>query len=234
MNFNFLKNWFSDYRGYVAEFLGTLIFVFICQVIVLSGSLYGNVSFLEKAIAIGFSYCALVFATSNLSGGFLNPAIVIALWLVQRFTTTKTVFYLICQILAGFVASAAVILLFGQEAIGFNLGIANLGINVDLKIALILEAILTAGLVFSVFGTMVDRNGPVSFGPIALGFYLTGATLAAGAVSGGVFNPARVIGASVLSRNFEYLAVFVIGPLIGSLMGMFYEFTFIRKGKKKG
>lgn len=230
---SFLKDWIDPWRSYVAEFFGTFFLVLISSWVLLLSSLYSKGSVLETAVVIGFVYAALVYATLHAAGGFLNPAVTISLWLVKRLSGAKAFFFIAAQILASLLAAEVIFLLFGQDAIQFHFGEPSLGLAVSQQTAFIVEAILTAGLVFCVFGTMVDRGGPVSFGPLVLGFYLVSATIVAWPVSGAVFNPARVIGPAILSSESANLIIYVVSGLVGGLFGLVYDAIFLQKSKKK-
>lgn len=228
-----LNSWYSPWREYIAEFIGTFLFVFITLAVVLSNILYTDIGTVGVAVSIGFSYAALVYATAHLSGGFLNPAIVVALWLAQKVSFFKAIFFIFFQISAGFAAALLVNFVFGAGSVQLHLGAPEIGSAVSVSSALILEAIFTGALVFTVFSTMVDRSGSVSFGPLVLGLLLTAVTLAALPISGSGFNPARVIGPYVISADVSNLAVWIIGPLVGSLFSLKYEILFLRKKFKK-
>jgi len=227
-----VKSWFSDWRAYIAEFLGTFVFVFVANGAVVVNFLYGDINTLGLSITIGFSYAALLFMTVYRSQGYLNPAITIALWLVKRISPVNTFFYIVVQVLASFAAAGLLLLVFGESAKEISLGGPTLGVNVEMSAAVLVETILTAGLIFAVFATMVDRHGPVSFGPLVAGFFTVAAAIVAGPISGAAFNPVRAIGPGVLSNSTNTLAVWIIGPLAGSLFALFYEVVFLRKGKK--
>jgi len=233
VNISFVKIWFLDWRAYVAEFLGTLCFVFISSALVVSDIFFGNLGVLGISLGIGFSYTALIFLTAHLSGGYLNPAVTVALWLSQKLSGVKTIFFLIAQIAASFAAAGLVLLVFGQEAQKFGLGAPGVGFDLAADAAVILEAFLTGILVFVIFGTMVDRNGPVSFGPLAIGLVLFAITLFDLQLSGASLNPARAIGPAVLSEKTLDLALFIVGPLGGSLFGPIYQLLFLKKAKSR-
>ena len=233
MNISFVKTWFLDWRTYVAEFLGTLCFVFISSALVVSDIFFGNLGVLGISLGIGLCYSALIFLTAHLSGGFLNPAVTVALWLSQKLTGVKTVFFLIAQIAASFAAAGLVFLVFGADAQKFGLGAPAVGFEVAPDVAVILEAFLVAILIFVIFGTMVDRAGPVSFGPLAIGLVVFALTLFDLPLSGASLNPARVIGPAVVSKKTLDLALFIIGPLGGSLFGPIYSLLFLKKAKSR-
>lgn len=232
LSFNFLKQWFADWRSYLAEFLGTFAFVFMALSVVLMDFLYGDIGTIGIALTIGFAYAAFVFVTAHISGGFLNPAVTTSLWLVQRLSGVKTVFYILAQTLASFAAAGTTLAIFGQSALELTLGAPSMGIGVSAQTAISIEAILTAVLVYGVFGTMVDRNGPVSFGPLVLGLTAVAASIIALPISGAALNPARAIGPLVIAKSWENLAVYIIGPLAGSLFALVYELLFLRKTPK--
>lgn len=216
----------------MAEFLGTFVFVLIACGSVLVNIFYGEIGPLGIALASGLAIAAMMFVTIHLSGANLNPAVSLALWLSQKLTGTKLIFYTICQILAGFAAAALLVLIFGQESLKFRLGGPGIGAGVSVQAALIVEAVLTAILVLVIFATVVDKRGPVSFGALAAGLIVVAASIFGSAISGAVLNPARAIGPLVLSGSYNDLAVWLVGPATGSLFGVVYDFLFLGKGKK--
>ncbi len=232
MNFGFVHDWISPWRAYFAEFLGTFVFVFVASSAVLSNNFYGDIGTVGVALATGLSLSAMVFATVSISGGHINPAVTLALWLTQKIEAARAIFYILAQVLASFAAGGAVFFLYGQRAMELSLGGPMLASGVSMQTAVILEAILTAVLVFSVFATMVGKQGPGSFGPLVVGLVVVVASIATGPVTGAALNPARALGPLVMSGKFDTLAVWVVGPAAGSLFGIIYEVVFLRKGKK--
>lgn len=227
------KNFFSkinlNWRAYLAEFLGTFVFVFIASCAVITNGLYGEVGTLGISLATGLTLSAMIFATVHISGGHLNPAVTLALWLSQKLNTINGFFYILFQIMGSFAAAYGLLLIFGERAMKFNVGGPALGSGVDVQTAVILEAILTAVLVFAVFAIIVDKRGPGSFGPLVIGLIVVVASLAVGALTGAALNPARALGPLVFARQFDLLPVYLIGPFAGSLFGIVYEFVFLRK-----
>ena len=232
MRLSNIGDWTRDWRSYLAEFLGTFTFVFLSSAAVLINNLYGDIGTVGVALTIGLSYAALVFVTAHLSGGYLNPAVSLALWLSGRLANLKTAVYITIQVVASFAAAFCLLLIFGEESKVFVLGGPTLGIDVSLQLAVVIETIMTAILVFALFGTMIDRGGPVSFGPLVLGFVLVATTMIALPVSGAAFNPARALGPLIVSGLGDNLVVWVIAPLSGSLFGIVYEFLFLRKVRR--
>ena len=229
MTKNILAQIISGWRAYLAEFLGTFVFIFVSLGAVLADSLFGEIGILGIALAAGLAYGAMVFATVGISGGHLNPALSLSLWFAQKLAAVDLIFYTLAQFLAGFAAVLALAYIFSAGASDFSLG-AILGQVTVQKIA-VAEAIFAAILTFVYFATMVDRRGPTSFGPLALGFVVIFAILVAGPVSGGVINPARALAPAVISNSYSELLPWIVGPYGGSLFGLVYEVVCLRKGK---
>lgn len=230
MVFKFLFVSFN-WRAYVAEFLGTFVFILVSLGAVLADSLFGEVGLLGIAVAAGLSYMAMVFATVSTSGGHLNPAISLSLWFSQKLAAKDLIFYTLAQFLAGFAAVLALSYIFSASAGDFALSVAILQ-DVTLQKIVVTEAIFGAILTFVYFATMVDRRGPTSFGPLALGLVVCFAILVAAPVSGGVINPARALAPAVISSTYGGLLAWTVGPYVGSLFGLVYEWVFFRKGKR--
>ncbi|MCR4324059.1 MAG: aquaporin [Candidatus Curtissbacteria bacterium] len=232
MAYKLFKEPQANWRAYVAEGIGTFVFVFVSLLAVLVNIFYGELGVVGVAIATGFVYTAMVFGTVHLSGGHLNPAITLALWLTRKINGVSAVIYILAQVTGGLLAALLLFLIFGQEGLKFSLGAQVTGGGVSMQLAVIVEAVLTAILVFGYFATLVDRRGPVSFGPLVVGFTVLCSFLVASPISGGVLNPAKVIGASLISGSYGALVVWIIGPLTGSLMGFVYDFVFVKKSSR--
>ena len=233
LSFKFLNDWVGSWRQYFAEFIGTLIFVFTVSSISVMEPLYGGIGRAGEAMAIGLIYSSLIYATANISGGFLNPAITISLWLCQKITGSKAFFYIAMQILASICAVFLVSLIFGNYAKTLLYEMPSLGIGVSMESAMALEAILTASLVFVVFATNIDKRKFEGFGPLALGFLVGALTLIFAPMTGAILNIARVIGIMFLTKSYSLLFVYIVGGLVGSLFGLIYELVFLKKEKKK-
>ena len=225
-----IKDLASPWRAYVAEFLGTFVFVVVSSGTVLTNVFYGDVGIFGIALATGLSLAVMIYATLPISGGHLNPAVTLALWLAQKIGGGVAFFYILAQVLASLAAAKFLLIIYGQRAVEFSLGAPKIGVSI--QTALVIEVILTAVLVFAVFATLVDRRGQAAFGPLVVGLVVVVATLMAGPLSGAVLNPARVFGPLIVSNSYDSLAVWVVGPAAAGLFGIVYEFLFLRKFKK--
>lgn len=92
--------------------------------------------------------------------------------------------------------------------------------------AVLLEIIMTFGLVYTFFATMIDLRSSLSnIEPLAVGF-ITGANILAGGVFDGAgMNPARVFGPALIGWQWKHHWVYWLGPFIGSALAtLIYEF----------
>lgn len=220
-----------NFSAYLAEFLGTFVFVLVSLGAIILNNTVTEIGILGVALAAGLAYTAMVFATMHLSGGHLNPVITLSMWFAKRITSVDLCLYVLSQCLASFAATFALVYIFAINLVGLAIAFQFAGVDVTLQRMVVVEAIFGAILVFSYFATMVDRRGPASFGPIVVGLVVLVAALVAAPVSGGFINPARVIGPAVISNSYSELLAWIVGPLSGSLFGFVYDFVFSPKRK---
>ena len=84
--------------------------------------------------------------------------------------------------------------------------------------AVALEAVATFILVLVFFGTVVDERAPVSVYPFAIGGVVIAGNGALLATTGGALNPARGFGPAVVSGEWDAVASWLAGPLIGAVL----------------
>lgn len=221
------------WQAYLAEFIGTFIFVFVASGTVLTNVFVGDIGYLGVAFSSGLILAAMIYATIAISGGYLNPAITMALWLGEKISFTTAIFYIFAQILASFTAAYLLLWIFGSKSMQFALGGPILGLNVSVQSALIIEVILTGALAFAVFAIAVDKRGPVSFGPLVVGLIAVVSGIFAGPLTGAAMNPARAIGPLFVSQSYSQVLVWIVGPMAGSLVGFLYKFLFLDSSRKK-
>jgi aquaporin TIP len=93
--------------------------------------------------------------------------------------------------------------------------------------ALVLEIVITFGLVYTVYATAVDHRSKGNIGiiaPLAIGLIVAANILFAGAFSGGSMNPARSFGPALAAWDFTNHWIYWVGPLVGGgLAGVIYE-----------
>lgn len=204
-----------------AEFVGTLFFVFLAAGSVVSAAYLGIPGVLVipfVAIGIGLALALAVSATMGISGGHLNPAVTIGLFVANKIKGREAILYIIAQVLGAVVGSALLFVLF-PVSVGNAVywGTTTLGNGVTIVQGIAVEAILTFFLVLAVFGTAVDERAP-KIGGFGIGLTVMLDILVGGAISGGSMNPARSLGPAIVSMHFAAWYVYWIGPIIGAIV----------------
>src|SRR5207249_1172668 len=97
-------------RPLTAEFIGTLLFVFLgassVVAVAANGPTAGGIGSLGVALAHGVGMAVIVSMTMSISGGHMNPAVTFGLWIANRVAGTLAWQYILAQVLGG-VAGAA-------------------------------------------------------------------------------------------------------------------------------
>jgi len=225
-------NPFVDWRAYICEFFGTFVIVVISGGTLLANKFWGELGALGVALSFGLVVAVAMYSTIHISGAHLNPAITLSLWLSGKMKTFQAVMYILFQIAASFAAAVTLLYIFGSRAIDFSLGAPSIGAGVSFQSAVVVEALATAFLVFAYFATIVDKKGPISFGPLVVGLAVLVSVLFSYSISGGSLNPARVVGPLSLIYKWDDLILYIIGASGGSLFGIVYDFLFLKKSKK--
>jgi len=137
--FTSLEAW----RTTFAEFVATLLFVFIGagSVVVTGAMTDGELTaprLLVIALAHGFAIALLAYATANISGGHINPAVTFAAWVTNNISTARALMFVLAQ-LVGAVAGALLLLAAIPDAADTSLGAHALGGDVSISMGLVPE-----------------------------------------------------------------------------------------------
>ncbi|CAN0837096.1 Aquaporin TIP1-3 [Linum grandiflorum] len=219
-------------RAAMAEFFSMLIFVFAGQG---SGMAISKITQNGRATPAGliaaslshaFALVVAVSAAANASGGHVNPAVTFAALIGGNITLLRGILYWIAQLLGSVVAC----LLLKYASGGLEMSAMAISAEMTRGNALVLEMVMTFGLVYTVYATAVDPNrGKVGLvGPIAIGFIVGANILVGRAFDGGSMNPAVSFGPALVSWNWTHHWVYWVGPFIGSaIAAILYDNVFI-------
>ncbi|MEI6231667.1 MAG: aquaporin [Planctomycetota bacterium] len=166
-------------RGVLVEFIGTFIFLVVI----------GLVGGVMAPLAIGCMLMVLVYGGGHISGGHYNPAVTLGVFLRGKCPKVDVIPYMVAQVVAAILGGLLVNYLAGPHT----------PITVDVTKAMIVEFIFTYFLVNNVLNTATSKkNAGNSYYGLAIGFTVVVAAYAAGAISGGAFNPAVACGITVM------------------------------------
>jgi len=227
----------NAYKKYIAEFVGTFALVFvaagaICADFYLRQAGGQGLGLLGDSIAYGVVVIAIIYATSYISGAHVNPAVTISFWITKRMEPNTAIMYIISQITGAILGGFALRVLFPDALNNVHLGTSTLAQGVSVERGVLMEFIISFLLIFTIYGTLVDRRSPPGFAGVAIGLVVLFGSMIGGTISGGAMNPARVFGPAIASNQFAHHYVWWIGPVLGGIAaGIVYDQLFA-EGKR--
>jgi aquaporin Z len=216
-----------EWRRLFAETWGTFLLVVVAAgANVVAAKSQGAISLGMAVVAPGLMVMAIIYFMGVVSGAHLNPAVTLAFALRRNFPWRRVPGYIIAQLIGGIGAAVLLRTLFG--IIGL-LGATHPGTGVSNFTALAMEILLTAGLVNIILGTASGARNIGSNGALAVGGYIALAGLCAAPISGSSMNTVRSFAPDLIRGNLSTTWIYIVGPIIGALIGVGFEF--ILKGK---
>lgn len=241
-----LRRW-SLYRAVIAEFMATLIFLYVSIATVIgyksqsqssAAETCTGVGYLGVAWSFGATIFVLVYCTGGVSGGHINPAVTFGLFVGRKLSLVRTVLYIVAQCLGAICGVGIVkgITAHNYESLGGGANSVADGFSVGG--ALGAEIAGTFVLVYTVLSaTDPKRTARDSFIPVLvplpIGFAVFVVHLATIPITGTGINPARSLGAAVLYNQHKAWKdhwIFWVGPLIGASVAALYH-RFVLRGE---
>nr|AAS65964.1 aquaporin PIP 2 [Physcomitrium patens] len=234
----------SFYRAVIAEFVATLLFLYITIATVIGAVRNAGcdgVGLLGIAWAFGGMIFVLVYCTAGISGGHINPAVTFGLLLARKISLPRALAYMIAQCL-GAICGAGLVKGF-QTAfyMRYGGGANSVAAGYSIGTGLAAEIIGTFVLVYTVFSaTDPKRNARDShvpvLAPLPIGFAVFMVHLATIPITGTGINPARSFGAAVIynrSKPWDDHWIFWVGPFVGAALAAAYHQYVLRAGPFK-
>jgi aquaporin Z len=203
-----LLNFPFYFKCMVAEFIGTFFLVLVAGMMASAGKAD------LAPLAIGVTLMVMVFSGGHVSGGHFNPAVTIAVWVSRAIPGHRVMLYIIAQLAAAVTAAYLTGWLSGDELRAELPALTNWW---RLPVA---ELLGTFALVYTVLNVAVSKatvnNG---FYGLAIGLTVTAMAYALGGLSGGMFNPALVLGFwSGTAISTPTLVTYLAGQFVGALL----------------
>ncbi|MGH9078963.1 MAG: MIP/aquaporin family protein [Acidimicrobiales bacterium] len=208
----------QEWRRLIAELYGTWLLVLVAAGgPMIDHAFAGSVGRAAAVVAPGMMVMAIILFMGRVSGAHLNPAVSLAFALRADFPWRRVPGYVVVQLagasLAAWFLQAVV---HASSMYGSNYPAAGRS-SVD---AMLMEAVLTLGLVSVILGTASGAQQVGLFGAIGVGSYVALAGLWASPISGASMNPARTFGPDLVSTHFASYWVYVVGPLVGMVVAV--------------
>jgi aquaporin Z len=215
-----------EWRRLFSEAWGTFLLVVVASgagvIGVLSG---GAVTLSMKVVAPGMMVMAIIYFMGSVGGAHLNPAVTLAFAARRNFPWSRVPGYIVAQCAGGMAASSFLRAMFGNIA---HLGATIPGPGVSDVQALVMEVLLTTGLVSTILGTASGARNTGSNGALAVGAYIALAGLWAAPISGASMNPVRSVAPDLVRGDLNTDWIYIAGPMIGA--GIAVCFEWILKG----
>lgn len=216
-------------RRLAAEFFGTFIFVFVGAGSAVATEYLGvsnpGSALLIAAFANGIGLGVGISATMAISGGALNPAVAVGLWVGGKLAARDVIPYIVSEIL-GATFAVALLIAASPMAIGkaVHWGSPTLASVLNSWQGMLFELVMTFFLVFVVYGTAVDGRAPRIAG-LGIGLLVLTDVLVGGPFTGAAMNPARAMGPMIAGLFFPgYWWIYWVGPIIGGVLaGLAYH-----------
>lgn len=185
-------------KKYIGEALGT----FTLSLVV--GLSLAEVFVVPTPVLAGLTLGLFVYSIGHLSGTHINPAVTIGAWSIGKISSKDAGSYIVAQVIG---AILAMLVLRGMDMMPEVVLDGALAIGIA---ELVGAVIFTFGIASVVFGRAPSQMSGVVVG----GSLLLGIAIAASMGANGVLNPAVAL--AIGSFNVMYL----IGPIVGSVIGM--------------
>jgi aquaporin Z len=194
-------------RKLAVEFIGMFLFVFTVGMATESANKSGAIL---APIAIGSVLMVLVFAGGHVSGGHYNPAVSTAVFLRGKIKANEYGAYVITQFVAAVLAGLLVNAIGGKQTAGVTAAAGKM---------LVVEFLFTFALAYVVLNVATAKGTEGnSFYGLAIGFVVVVGAISVGWVSGGAFNPAIALGATVFGAfKWSHIWIYLLADILGGV-----------------
>ncbi len=214
-------------KKYICELVGTFVLTLVgCGVAVVTGA---NV--VATSLAFGLTIVAMAYSIGNVSGCHINPAVSLSMLMTKKISVKEFVFYVIAQIIGAILAAAVLgVLLSSFKSLGANTYGAEGQLATNVGIALLVEVILTFIFITAILGVTSKKENTAVAG-IVIGLTLTLVHLLGISFTGTSVNPARSLGPAIFvgGTALKQVWVFIVAPLVGSLLASVFYTTVIKE-----
>jgi aquaporin Z len=208
----------QEWRRLTSEVVGTFFLVLVAAGATMMAQAFPNTVGRAAAVsAPGLMVMAIILCMGKVSGAHLNPAVSIAFALRRDFPWRRVPGYIVAQLVGATLAVLFLRLVIdAPAAAGSNYPAAD----ATAWRALLMEVVLTFGLVTVILGTASGAQNVGMFGALGVGGYIALAGLWGSPISGASMNPARTFGPDLVAVDFSAYWVYVVGPLAGAVIAV--------------
>jgi aquaporin Z len=209
-----------EWRRVFSEAWGTFLLVVVAAGAGVVAAQSGAISQSAKVVAPGLMVMAIIYFMGAVGGAHLNPAVTLAFAARRNFPWSRVPGYIVAQIAGGLAAACFLRVMFGNIGL---LGATVPGPGISNLKALILEVLLTAGLVNVILGTAAGARNVGTNGAIAVGGYIALAGLWAAPITGASMNPVRSFAPDFVRGDLHTDWIYIVGPIVGAMIAVGFE-----------
>jgi aquaporin Z len=221
-----------EWRRLFSELLGTFLLVMAgAGAGVVTAVSHGQISRTAAVTAPGLTVMAVILFMGAISGAHLNPVVTMAFGLRGDFPWRRAFGYIVVQLLG---ATLACVLLWAVFGMVGNLGATVPGAGIHDWQAMIVELVLTAGLVSTILGTASSAQNVGALSALGVGGYIVLAGLWSSPISGASMNPARSFGPDLIRGDFNSYWVYLLGPFAGAILAVGISYILRGRGGDPG
>lgn len=208
----------QEWRRLFSEIMGTFLLVLVAAGAGMMNAAFGDpISRTAAVVAPGLMVMAMILFMGRVSGAHFNPAVSIAFALRGDFPWRRVPGYIVAQ-----AVGAVLAVLFLQAVIGTSAsnGATYPASSATHLAALLMEIVLTFGLVSVILGTASGAQNIGIIGALGVGGYVALAGLWASPLSGASMNPVRSFAPDLVANDWTAYWVYLVGPLVGAALAV--------------
>jgi glycerol uptake facilitator-like aquaporin len=185
-----------------------------------------HIADLHGALAVlgplsGVVLVALIYSPpGRRSGGHMNPAVTIGLWLTDAFPGASVLPYVAAQLGGSLLGTELGQLVWGTAAAGPTVGNAAVRPGPGWgSSAVFLAETASVIVVILLVGHFLAHPAYSRWLPVTVGLFVALLIVVLGAYSGGSANPARQFGPAIIAGQADMLWVYLLAPVVGAVLG---------------
>ncbi|MBJ7610303.1 MAG: aquaporin [Candidatus Dormibacteraeota bacterium] len=172
-----------------------------------------------EVTAPALTVMAVILFMGKVGGAHLNPVVSIAFALRREFPWRRVPGYIVSQVGGGILACLFLWAVLGRPGdFGATVPAPAVG---DVQ-AMLIELVLTMGLVSVILGTASSAQNVGALSAIAVGGYIALAGLWSSPISGASMNPVRSLAPDLVRGDLSHTWLYVVGPLLGALIAVVF------------
>lgn len=168
------------------------------------------------ALSFGVGITVALFICGPISGGILNPAVLLSLMMTGNINWLRGIFFFFAEIVGAIIGAYFANFVTAHELQGVNL--LNPGFNYAQ--GFFAECLLTCVLCLTVLFIIVDKHLLADFAPFVVGIAVFICHMIGSPIDGTSINPARSFAASIVTGKWANQWIFWFGPLIGGIFAV--------------